>query len=94
MEKELIKTELLSVEAYRDDSYWQCNSWHSLEKGIYLHPDTLFNARALLKYCRDHLQIVTQSSKGKLQIEDDGYSVQIQARNGEPLFAFCYGENY
>ena len=30
--------------------------------------------------------------KGKFKIEDDGYNVQIQTRNGECLFAFCYGE--
>ncbi len=92
-ETELLKTTLLSVDSYYDGESWSWNSWHTIEEGIWLHPDTLFDARLLLRYCRDTLGILTNESKGKLQIDDDQYNVNIQLRTGETIFAFCYGEH-
>lgn len=86
------KTKLLSVDSWHDGECWSWNNWHMIEDGIYLHESVLNSPRKLLKYCREKLEILTDSSKGKLQIDDDGYNVQIQTRNGECLFAFCYGE--
>ena len=91
-ENELLKTDLLSVDCLNDGEGWSWNSWYKLEYGIWLHPDILFSPRKLLKYCRDHLGILSLESKGKVQIDDDGYNVSIQTRNGCTLFAFCYGE--
>ena len=86
------KTKLLSVDAWNDGDVWSWNNWQTIEEGIYLHKSVLNSPRKLLKFCRDKLEILTNDSKGKIQIEDDGYNVQIQTRNGECLFAFCYGE--
>lgn len=86
------KTKLLSVDSWHDGECWSWNNWQTIEEGIYLHETTLNSPRKLLRYCRNKLKILTNSSKGKLQVEDDGYNVQIQTRNGECLFAFCYGE--
>jgi hypothetical protein len=91
-EIELIKTNLLSVDALNDGDGWSWNNWHTIEEGIYLSEDTLSSPRKLLKYCRDVLQILTPESAGQLQIEDDQYNVCIQLRTGQTLFAFCYGE--
>ena len=86
------KTKLLSVDSLREDFGWSWNNWQTIEEGIYLHETTLNSPRKLLRFCRDKLEILTNDSKGKIQIEDDGYNVQIQLKTGETLFAFCYGE--
>jgi hypothetical protein len=86
------KIKLLSVDAWNNGDGWTWNNWHAIEDGIYLHESVLFSPRKLLKFCRDKLEILTIESKGKMQIEDDGYNVNIQLKTGETLFAFCYGE--
>ncbi len=86
------KTRLLQVDDWHDGECWSWNNWQTIEEGIYLHESILNSSRKLLKFCRDKLQILTDESKGKIQIEDDGYNVNIQLRTGETLFAFCYGE--
>lgn len=86
------KTKLLSVDSWHDGDGWSWNNWQTIEDGIYLHESVLNSSRKLLKYCREKLEILTADSKGKIQIDDDGYNVNIQLRSGETLFAFCYGE--
>ncbi len=86
------KTKLLSVDARYEGDGWTWNSWNTIEEVIYLHESILNSPRKLLKFCRDKLEILTNDSKGKIQIDDDGYNVNIQLRSGETLFAFCYGE--
>ena len=93
MSEEMIKTTLYQVESLNDGMGWSWNNWWKLEEGIWFDPSVLDSARKLLKYCRDKLQILSEESKGKLCIDDDGYNVCINLRNGETIFAFCYGEN-
>ena len=90
--EKMIKTHLLQVDDWHDGESWSWNNWFKLEEGIYLHESTLNSSRKLLRFCRDKLEILTNESKGKIKIEDDGYNVNIQLRTGETLFAFCYGE--
>ena len=87
------KTKLLNVDAWHDGEGWTWNNWHTIEDGIYLHETVMQSARKLLKFCRENLRILSNESKGKLSIEDDGYNVVVLVRGtNEPLFAFCYGE--
>tara|TARA_S200002703_G_scaffold4693_2_gene5831 strand:- start:25295 stop:25594 length:300 start_codon:yes stop_codon:yes gene_type:complete len=94
MNSEMIKTNLYQVESLNDGLGWQWNKWFQLEEAIWFDPSVLSSARQLLRYCRDKLQILSEESKGKLTIEDDGYNVCVNLRNGETIFAFCYGENW
>ena len=87
------KTKLLNVDAWHDGDGWTWNNWHTIEDGIYLHETVMQSARKLLRFCRENLRILSNESKGKLSIEDDGYNVVVLVRGtNEPLFAFCYGE--
>jgi len=92
-DKNYYKTKLLNVDAWHDGDGWTWNNWHTIEDGIYLHETVMQSARKLLRFCRDNLRILSNESKGKLSVEDDGYNVMILVRGThEPLFAFCYGE--
>jgi len=93
MKTEMIKTTLYQVDSWHDGFGWSWNNWWKLEEGIWLNPTVLDSARLLLRFCRDNLQILSEESKGKLCIEDDGYNVCVNLRNGQTIFAFCYGEN-
>jgi hypothetical protein len=87
-----IKTKLLSIDAWRDDGGWTWNNWFNIEDGIYFQKEVLSSARQLLAYCRKSGWL-TEQSKGRCAIEDDGYNVVIIDKNTqEPLIAFCYGE--
>ena len=87
---ETIKTEnmytLLSIDAWRDDCGWTWNNWHRVEADIYIDPKT--TNRGLLAFMRRN-NWLSDYSKGKAAIEDDGYNVVICDRGtGEPIFAF------
>lgn len=91
MKQEYLKCRLLSVDAWRDPDGWIWNNWYTLEEDIYI-PENISD-RALIKLFRDNLQVINDNSKGKVAIYDDGYNINLIARNtGEPLFALCYGE--
>ena len=88
---EMMKTKLLSIDAWRDGYGWTWNNWHTLEEDIYI-PENITN-RELIKFMRDSLNIINSNSKGKVSIDDDGYNLVLVNRNThEPLFALCYGE--
>ena len=89
----IYKTRLLSIDAWKaSEGGWNWNNWHSIESDVYIQESTLFNARALLKFCRDS-DWLTTASKGKLAIDDDGYNVVILLKGTQqPILAFCYGE--
>jgi len=89
---ELIKYELLSVDAWRDDCSWTWNAWYSLEKDIYI-ADSETTPRKLLSTLRKW-GFLTAQSKGRLSIDDDGYNLVIQDKNTlEPILALCYGQH-
>ena len=88
---EMMKTKLLSIDAWRDDYSWTWNNWYLIEDDIYI-PENITN-RELIRFMRDKLNIINNNSKGKVTIDDDGYNLVLTDRNtGEPLFALCYGE--
>lgn len=83
---------ILSIDAWRDGGGWTWNNWHAIGtieraefERIADHP------RALLRYFREH-GFLSDASKGRAAIDDDGYNVVIVARGTlEPIFAVEYG---
>ncbi len=88
---EYLKTDLLSIDAWRDSEGWNWNQWYTVEKGIYFAVSEL-TPRKILAYLRK-AGFLTAESKGRLRVEDDGYNYVIEDRNtSEPILALAYGE--
>jgi hypothetical protein len=83
---------LLSIDADRTyEGGWNWNAWYNIEKDIYFAESEL-TARKILSLLRKW-GFLTEQSKGRLSIDDDGYNIVIQDKNTfEPLLALCYGE--
>lgn len=81
---------ILSIDAWRDGHGWMWNSWHKIgECGPAV---CALNARAVLAFlrCEGYL---TDESKGRVEIDDDGYNLVVCDRNDHrPLIALAYGE--
>ncbi len=88
----LIRTRLLSIDAWKEcEGNWTWNSWYSLESDIYFAESEL-TPRKILASLRKW-GYLTEQSKGRLSIDDDGYNLVIQDKDTfEPLLALCYGE--
>ena len=86
-----MKAQILSIDAYREaEGGWVWNQWFNVQECVDI-PDNVTN-RQLLKLCRDKFEILSDWSKGRLAVEDDGHNLVITHRGtGEPLFAFDYG---
>lgn len=76
---------LLIIDAWRDpDGGWIWNNWFLMEEDIHIAPDT--STRALLNMLRPGY--LSDSSKGRVCVEDDGYNIVIMDRGTrEPIFA-------
>jgi hypothetical protein len=75
---------LLSIDAWRDNDGWTWNNWSLLEEDIYIDPAA--TTRAILKSLRN--SYLSDQSKGRVTIEDDGYNLVILDRSThEPIFA-------
>lgn len=87
------KTHLLGIDAWNDgEDGWTWNNWHKLESEIFFAESRLGSARAILSWFRK-AGYLSDASKGKCAIEDDGYNVVVSLRStGKPLYALCYGE--
>lgn len=86
----MMKTEnmytLLSIDAWRDECGWTWNNWFRIESDIYLSPES--TTRQILAFARRNGWI-TDDSKGRVTIDDDGYNLVILDKNTrEPLLAF------
>jgi hypothetical protein len=81
---------ILSIDAWADgDGGWNWNNWHSV--GAF--PRAMIDAspRAILQWFRES-SMLSEASKGKLCIDDDGYDVVIMNRHTrEPIYAIEYG---
>lgn len=87
-----MKTRLLSIDAWRDYEGWTWNNWYTIEEGIFWDLSKPMSTRRILKCLRDW-GYLSDKSKGKVSIDDDGYYIVIVDRNThEPIFALCYGE--
>jgi hypothetical protein len=84
---------ILSIDAWRDGSGgWTWNNWHKVgECPLELCDKT---PRAILQWMRE-AGLMSQYSRGRAAIEDDGYNIVILDRGTrEPLFALEYGAGY
>lgn len=80
------KYEIRSVEAWRDDDGWVWNNSFVVEEEVYFAESAL-TKRKILRWFRDN-GYLTESSKGRVTVEDYGDIIEICARGtGEPLFA-------
>jgi hypothetical protein len=85
------KFKLLSIDAWRDECGWTWNNWFELEDGIYF-ADSHISTRRILRALR-RWGYLSDESKGKVTIDDDGYNLVIQNRKTfEPIFALQYGD--
>lgn len=84
---------ILSIDAWRDpDGGWFWNSWY--DTGITYYLEDGETTRSILKNLRDY-GLLTEQSKGRVSIEDDGYNLVIVEKNTrEPLFAIEHGEYF
>lgn len=81
---------VLSIDAWRDGSSWFWNNWFHVES----IPIKEYSTRQLLKLLREK-GLLSESSKGKVSIEDDQYNFVIMAKGTrKPLFAVEYGSHY
>lgn len=80
---------VLSIDAWRDGSSWTWNNWYSV--GYFPLALVGLKPRALLREMRER-GYLSDASRGRVSIDDDGYNIVICARGtGEPLFAIEYG---
>ncbi len=88
-----MKVKLLSVEGWRGcDGLWFWNQWYTVDSALDIS-EAGTTPRKLFKYLREG-GYLSERSKGKLRLHDDGYNLVIECRGtGEPLFALCYGED-
>jgi len=76
---------LLSIDAWRYDGGWTWNNGYPLEEDIYIAPDAATPRRVFRMLRNSYL---SEQSKGRVRLEDDGYNLVIEDRNtGEPIFA-------
>ena len=82
---------LLSIDAWRYDHSWSWNQWYTLENDI-VFAESELTPRKVLAALRKW-GYLTEESKGKLSLVDDGYNIVIQHKDTfEPILALCYGE--
>ena len=85
-----MKAQILSIDAWRYDGLWTWNQWFNIQESVDI-PDEVTN-RQLLRLARDEFGILSDESKGRVAVEDDGHNLVILDKGtGEPLFAFDYG---
>jgi len=78
--------QLRSIDAWRNDGNWEWNNSFLIEENIYLADDT--TPRELFKFMRRNGWL-TDYSKGRVLMSDNGDIIEIQDRNNyQPLFAF------
>ena len=84
-----LKVRLLSVNALKVDDCWTWDIWDTIDI-VYIKED--LSDSSILKALRDN-GILTDYSKGKVYLHDDGYNIEIiEYDNNRPILALCYGE--
>ena len=86
------KIKILKIDACRNDGYWEWNNWYYYSAAITVEEfQGLKSNRATLKLLRD-FGLLSDFSKGKVSVEDDGYNVVVQQKStGRPILAIEYG---
>jgi len=82
---------LLSIDAWRYDEGWTWNASYKIEKGIFMHTDSI-TPRKICRFLRNS-GFLSDSSKGRVAVDMhseicDGYLIEILDKSTrEPLFA-------
>ena len=85
---------ILSIDAWRDGNGWTWNQWFTVGTINKEDFEKLDTPRKSIKWFRDN-DFITNESKGKVEIDDDGHNVVICNKNThQPLFAIEYGPEY
>ena len=83
---------VLSIDAWRNDCGWDWNNWFTVAE---IDQETFLGLktnRMTLKLLREELGLLTNDSKGRVALEDDGYNVVVVEKgNRRPLLAIEYG---
>lgn len=83
---------VLSIDAWRDNGLWSWNNWLKVAAISSEDFQSIKSDRQAIKVFRDKLGLLSESSKGKVRISDDGYNLILEDRsNGRPLYAIEYG---
>ena len=85
------KAEIRGIDAVKYDGIWTWNDSHLGEGDIYWH-ELVLTPRRILRQ-RRKWGYLTESSKGKLRVVDEGDLIEIQEKNtGRPLLALFLQE--
>lgn len=83
---------VLSVSAIKDDGCWNWNDWYTVAEISVEQFESFESDRQTIKFTRDTLGLLSEYSKGRVKVEDDGYNLLILDKsNNMPLFAYEYG---
>jgi hypothetical protein len=93
------KYALLNIDALHDGDGWYWNDLRYIERGIYIADDSklLSSNRALLKYMRDNLGVLSEYSKGRVSVEreyDNEIITVCDKSNRQPLVALSCVHGY
>ena len=78
--------ESITIDAWHDGEGWYWNDIRRMDTHQ-IDDETISNSRKLLKFCRDE-GMLTERSKGKCYVADDGFTVEIRTRDHCPQIAF------
>ena len=80
------KVEIRGIDAAKNDGVWNWNESWLIEGGIYWH-ELVLTPRRILRQLRIW-GYLSQESKGKLRVVDEGDLIEIQDKNtGRPIMA-------
>lgn len=90
--KQMTTYRILSIDAWRYPEGWRWNNWFNVGSIDSAEFESVANDnRKLLAYMRD-AGFLSDSSKGRVAVDDDGYNVVILSKSTrQPLFAIEYG---
>jgi len=94
MNTEETELQILSIDAWRYDNSWSWNFWSrsgTIDKEDF---EKLKTNRDFINFFRNE-GYISNESKGKVSIEDDGYNIVVCKRSdNRPLYAIEYGSAY
>lgn len=84
---------ILSIDAWRNDEGWNWNQWWNAGEIAKEQFESCKTDRDFLKLMKKEGYITTIDKK-RVGVEDDQHNICITGKDGQPIFAICYGEEY
>lgn len=85
---------VLSINAGLEKGTWEWNNWYKVGEISKEEFEKLNTNRKLINWFREKT-FISEYSKGKVAIDDDGYHIVVIHKNTlEPLYAIEYGPEY